>query len=662
MSNRIFNPELSRRDMLRLSAAGATALGTSLAFPALAAAATGDTTPAHHAADLYTTLLQTWCDGLIAHQVINVANPALHGALLCPACGLIHGRCGDAVYPLLRVAHTTGDEKYLRAALLVNAWMDRNMGHADGSWVSDFVLSPWKGTTVFHSIALAESLEHHGTLLPAATRRQMTDRLALAAKFLDGFITIETGNINYPITASLAFTLCGQHLNNAHYLDRAHSLAHTALDYFTTNGFIFGEGHPLHGVTAKGCQPVDLGYNVEESLPALALYGLLNNDSVVLDKAIASMRSHMEFMLPDGGWDNSWGTRSYKWTYWGSRTSDGCHPAFVLLSPHEPVFREIAQRNLEMMAACTHNGLLYGGPDYFEHGDNACIHHTFTHAKALALVLDRGKGLQTGPRLPVPRDAAYGLKSYPEIGAHLTAIGDWRATVTEYDWNYVEDVQTTGTSAGGGHATGGAITTLHHQQLGPILTASMTEYALVEISNQQAFTDAPHMPLTTRIEFTSGDKTYTSLSDFAASVSVEHVDDGKIVIDASGKLLTAAHQSVPQGWIGYRLTYVFTAEAIEITASADVSQNMPGPYAPLRFILPVIARKAEQVELVDNKTVHIRKPKGMLAVHTDASQGFDAIPGERTFNLVPGFECVPLIVTMQPGTAIRIRLEASLPA
>ncbi len=109
-------------------------------------------------------------------------------------------------------------------------------------------------------------------------RQRWTDRLARAAKFLDGFITIETGNINYPVTASFCFALCGQVLGEQRYLDRARKLAHTALEYFTPNGFLYGEGHPLKTVTPKGCHPVDLGYNVEESLPSLAQYALLTND------------------------------------------------------------------------------------------------------------------------------------------------------------------------------------------------------------------------------------------------------------------------------------------------------------------------------------------------------------------------------------------------
>jgi hypothetical protein len=658
MSNPVCNQALTRRAILRLSAAGA--LGSAFGLPSLAsvAAAAASTTAPHAGnSNLYATLLQSWCDGLIAHQVTGIRDPALYGGLLCPACGIMHGRCGDAVYPLLRVAHTTGDERYLRAALLVHQWSQLNVSRADGSWINDVTLSPWQGITVFHTIALAEALEHHGGLLPAATRRQWDARLAAAAKFLDGFMTIDTGNINYPVTASLAFTLCGQRFNNQHYLDRAHALAHTALDYFTPNNFLFGEGHPERGLSAKGCHPVDLGYNAEESLPSLALYSLLNNDSVVLERTLAAMRTHMQFMLPDGGWDNSWGTRNYKWSYWGSRTSDGCHPAFVLLSPHEPVFREVAQRNLEQMAACTHNGLLYGGPRYFAHGDHACIHHTFTHAKALATVLDRGAAqLHTTARRPLPREAAYGVKSYPEIGTHLAAIGPWRATVTDYDWNYVEDVQTNGSSSGAGHATGGALSMLYHLALGPILTASMTEYAMVEISNQQAFTDAPHMPLTPRIECVAAGKTYTSLSDFAAILTARHTAD-ELSFDAHGRLLTASHQPVAAGELHYRLAYRLTDAVVEITA--EITADASSLKTPPRYILPIISRSGEQVALANSQTVRIRKPKGTLVVTTDAPQGFDAIPENRVFNLVPGFECVPLAVALRPGQPIRIRISTA---
>jgi hypothetical protein len=657
---------ITRRDVLRLSAGGAAVLGAKLAFPALAVAAVAGASEAVLVPGLaggalpYAELLRTWCDGLIAHQETGITDDGVRGAFVCPACGIIHGRCGDTVYPLLRMARTTGDAKYVRAAVAVHEWSERQVSRADGSWVNDVTLSSWQGITVFHSIALAEALHHHGELLDAATRTQWMDRLARAAKFLDGFISIETGNVNYPVTASYCFALCGQVLGEAKYTERGRGLAHASLEQFTANGFLAGEGHPLKGVTAKGCRSVDLGYNVEESLPALAMYSLLTGDKVVLDETVKALRTHMEFMLPDGAWDNSWGTRNYKWSWWGSRTSDGCHPAYVLLAEHDAKFREVAWRNLELMAACTHEGLLYGGPDYFAAGYMPCVHHTFTHAKALATVLDRG-GAQLGvvERVALPREEAYGLKSFPEIGTRLAAVGDWRATVTDYDWEYVEDVQVGGGGPGGGHATGGAMTMLYHHGLGPILTASMTEYKLIEISNQQVFRGGPHMTLTPRVEYVTGEGpkvTYTSLSDLEAVVTADDEEPGAVRFHARGRLLTANHQGVSGGDVRYGFEYRISAGRVEILAEAFAANGAPGT---LRFILPVISRSGEAVAQPDAQTVRIAKANGTVVVRTFAPSGFETVPSERTFNLVPGFECVPLVVGMEVGKGIQVRIEVA---
>ena len=82
----------------------------------------------------------------------------------------------------------------------------------------------------------------------------------------------------------------------------------------------------------------------------------------MLSKVVASMKTHLEFMLPDGGWDNSFGTRNYKWTWWGSRTTGGCQPAYALLADRDPNFIEAAIRNTKLLDECTVNGVLMGGP------------------------------------------------------------------------------------------------------------------------------------------------------------------------------------------------------------------------------------------------------------------------------------------------------------
>jgi hypothetical protein len=393
-------------------------------------------------------------------------------------------------------------------------------------------------------------------------------------------------------------------------------------------------------------------------------------------------------MLPDGSWDNSWGSRNYKWTWWGSRTSDGCHPAFVLLADHDPRFREAAQRNAELMSACTHNNVLYGGLHYHQHGDRPCIHHTFTHAKSLATVLDSQASLtqpnptpkaviSTGgalsepqasrmgaavekpasPHITLPRDQPYGLKSFPEIATHLASIGPWRATITGYDFEYIERVQSGGGGAGGGgHASGGALSLLYHQQLGPILTASMTEYQMIEISNQQVHLDKPHMCLTPRIEL-AGKQTCTSLSDFEATTIPGISFPGQtyqVTFDVKGRLLTASHHAPAIGEAPYHLHYNLTQSTVEIRATAEAP-----PETPLHFILPVISSSTESVTQPDPKTIQIKKPNGTLTIRTDAAKGFSPIPAERTFNLVPGFEAIPLTIPMQPGEQIQIRLEAS---
>ncbi len=502
-----------------------------------------------------------------------------------------------------------------------------------------------------------------------------------AAKFLDTFITIETGNINYPVTASHCFAACARVLNEPHYLDRARTLAHATMDYFTENNLLFGEGHPQTAITPKHCRPVDLGYNVEESLPALAQYAILAKDQAVLEKTVAALRAHLEFMLPDGSWDNSWGSRNYKWTWWGSRTSDGCHPAFILLADHDPRFREAAHRNLELMAACTHNNLLYGGPHYFQHGDKPCIHHTFTHAKSLAGVLDNdsdptakvvisaGGGAAAAVEKPaplpitLPRDQPYAIKSFPEIATHLVSLGPWRATVTGYDFEYIERVQSGGGGAsGGGHASGGALSLLYHQQLGPILTASMTEYQMIEISNQQVHLDKPHMCLTPRIEL-AGKQTCTSLSDFEATTTFLFEQMGavqQILFETKGRLLTASHKPPVEGEARYHLTYSITKYGVTITATVEAP-----PQAQLNFILPIISSSAEPMNQPNPNILQIEKPNGTLTIHIISPTSSETVTmerfsklAERTFNLVPGFEAIPLTIPLRPNKTIQIYIEA----
>lgn len=588
------------------------------------------------------SLLRDWCEGLLRQQIIDPGNPALHGALRCPACSRIHGRCGDAVLPLLSMAARCGDGRYLKAALAAWQWM-KNVDSPDGAWTNETDPDSWKGTTIFSAIALAESLDWHGKLLDEATRAGMRQRLKRAGSFVLAVFTTEYGNINYAAAGAYGLSLLGHLLDEPAFTAKGRELARQLLAFFTPKDrFLFGEGHPCRQ-SAKGCYPIDLGYNVAESLPSLVNYALLTGDKEVLDTAISSLRTHLEFMLPDGAWDNSWGTRSYKWTYWGSSTADGCQSAFVRLASIDPVFATAALSNLRQLRSCTHDGLLHGGPHFKDQGVAPCIHHTFAHAKSIAAALhhlpDRAKP-DTPPALP--RSLATGVRHFPEIDVHLAALGPWRATVSGCDWSYRPNLY---------QATGGTVGMLWHQRLGPILAAGIADYLPVEAANMQPVPDGGDFPLGCRVETKLKDTWYTNLHDTTAKI--RHETDGatlRIIVET--QLLSASGKEPETGPWRFRILYTLTLGSFTILATP----LEPAP-AEWTLIVPVISRAKEKLTQSDESRWEIVKPEGVIQVSSNLPLTRLPTPGERAFNLIPGFQVVPFNVKSSGAAATSVTLD-----
>jgi hypothetical protein len=348
----------------------------------------------------------------------------------------------------------------------------------------------------------------------------------------------------------------------------------------------------------------------------------------------------MEFMLPDGGWDNSWGTRNYKWTYWGSRTSDGCQPAYALLADRDPRFYSVALKNTQLLQTCTVNGLLVGGPHYNTHHVLPSVHHTFCHIKALTTILDHGFTNQSVPS-HIPREAAYGLRFFEDIQTWLVATGKFRATVTGYDREYK--------AMRNGHASGGALTMLWHEQTGPLLAASMNAYQLVEAGNMQADSDPLSMPLTPRAELISNGVTYMNISCLDASVSTSHTGD-KIVIQASSRLVDKDQNDPPQGPVYCEAEYVFTPKAITISLHCNTKAS--AYRNDIRIVVPVIAASTEAIQKVGNNQFQIQKSKALLVINADESLTRLPTSGGRLFNFVPGLEAVPFGIRQSKGTIV----------
>ncbi|MBR2730497.1 MAG: hypothetical protein IKD72_00735 [Clostridia bacterium] len=541
-----------------------------------------------------TDLLTQWCDALVRLQADLPGCARLDGGILCPACGRIHGRCWEAVYPLMTLAHANGDPRYLTAAKKLFAW-GQNLRCADGGSRNE-VSSEWKGVTAFAAIALCDALALHGDLLAPEERRAWEARLDELGTWLFEHLTERTpAYLNYYAANACAMALIGRRSANGAYLALAKRLAAHCLRHVSGNGLIFGEGSPTHAVSPKGCAAIDFGYNAEETLPCLTRYAQAAGDAETLERCVALWRAQLAWMLPDGGWDNSVGTRAFKWTYWGSRTADGCQAALFSLSDADPAFAQAAWRNFELLRACTQDGLLAGGPDYVRAGEPLCVHHTFCHAKVLAAALDAG--IPAIPCAPLPSEPPP-FTFYPELDVCRLAAGAWRMDVSGYDFRY----------PGASHATGGCVSLLWHADAGPLIAVGMVDYALREPHNQQLPQHSEaHRSLCPRLEATVQGRRYGQQYCTEARLSCLPMSGG-----AGARAETALCDETGAALPGGACTLEYRLSAAGLTVCGQVDPALAGSAS---FVLPLIG---------DRATVRIR---------TGTLQSAPA----AIFNLSPGF-------------------------
>ncbi|MDI9499153.1 MAG: hypothetical protein QM270_11810 [Bacillota bacterium] len=576
-------------------------------------------------------LLKRWCDALLRYEITGMGQPHMDGNLLCPACVRVHGRAVDAVFPLLVLAKRSGNSAYVDLARRIFDMTGRVFEREDGSNVND-VDSGWRGITVFAACALADALnvDAAGDLLPAADRRRWSGRLERMGDFLRGYAHWDETNVNYQITNSLALAKIGCFFGRRDDLEQARSFLRGAWRYLTPDLLIYGEGRPFDRRSPKGCLPIDIGYNVEESVPALAEAALLVGDAEDQERVAAVLASHARFMLDDGAWDNSFGTRSFKWTWWGSRTTDGASLAYLLYSDREPLFAEIAARGLALLEDCTgSDGLLLGGRRYADWDEPACIHHTFTHARVLAAILEHGIELvQVNPAVRLPRYAP-GFRDYiPALDTLLVTEEGWTASVSGYDWTYLP----------GGHPSGGDLTLLKPPGADPLLVASMNEYVLKEPHNMQQARFDRHRPLTPR--FVTGDPADDRASSLYGTTAPLFRGSpasvaGLRTLDVEGRL---------PGGTAYRYRYRFEPGRIEMDVSW--SEAATGTYVLPLIVDPAIVRERQE-PAADG--VRLCRRDGEIILKASGARVVWAGDHEYIYNLVPGFMARELHLVSDTG-------------
>ncbi len=599
---------------------------------------------------MYEELLKEWCDTLVKLQITERQEEFLYGGIICPNCARIHGRCGDAIYPMMEEYSRTGEKKYLRCAKLLFSWTEKNMIHSDGSMQND-TNSDWKGITVFYVTQLGETLLHYADLLDEETKKRWRARFFHSAAYLRDYIWQIGGNINYPITCSYAMAVAWELTGEEGYKKKAEELSDYAEAHLTEHGILYGEGKPTDMISKKGCRPVDLGYNVEESLPALSACAQILGKQKLLEKVKKSMAVHLEFMLPDGAWDNSWGTRNNKWTYWGSRTSDGCQSGYGRFAIECPEFAEAVYRNTMLLKHCTHDGLLYGGPMYQESGELPCVHHTICHAKALAdLVRNKYFGYkETKETISLPRECQEPIRFFPDMDVTLLREGDFYATVSGYDVEYSK----------AGHATGGTVTLLYHKKFGPIVAAGMNRYYLVEPNNMQFFRKNSIICTTPRLEWNGFSSMEEKEAIIETNEKIPYYSDPEkeyngCVVEVHGRLKDEDGRADAFYHFTYKLTENSFLIEGEVLAEKEKQERQEWPY----FYMPLISPHTEQ-GVPNGKNGFFIKRQGVLlkfmASHT--IEGLDQ--GQRGMNPVGGFEVIPIRISFRVSEKFFIKLQVS---
>ena len=165
--------------------------------------------------------------------------------------------------------------------------------------------------------------------------------------------------------------------------------------------------------------------------------------------------------------------------------------------------------------------------------------------------------------------------------------------------------------------------------------------------------DPEDHPLTPRMELWEDGAWFTQLHDMNAKVACSD-KNGVIRFEASGRLLDDAQREPARGKSGFSLIYQFEGEM------ALISANAPGVGAGddrPRLVLPLISPNHERVAQTAPGRIEIHKSGGIVVIEANVPLEIRKTSRSRIFNLVPGFEAVPIVAQIPPDGSLEVRLR-----
>ncbi len=578
----------------------------------------------------YLKTLYSLSDVLLSTQILQPSD-ANYGALVSPSVNPemhpLHSRAAEAVYPFAVAYKHSNDAKYATAAVILGNWLIKIQGSA-GSWIEEWpATTGWDGTSADQLISLAGAYPILKSRLSPDENTRWVNAITKTADWI--VANFPKGNINYTPTGSVALVLASRAVSTpkSTWLTKAASLMDATLASVNADNLITGEG-----------MGVDLGYNIAQSLGMIAMYGRLLPSATHVDRAAALLKTHANFMYPNGAIDNSWGTRSYKWTLEsGTKTAPGIYFTFALLADKDPSFQRAAQLALAFLRKhfLDEKGWVVYGPHAVKHPSSSppSNYSTFARAQSIATAVELGPS--SDRTAPIPAENRNWFKYFPSVASGLVRTDKIMATLTAYG--------AIGTYPRESVVRGGSVSALWFEGYGAtgfLQLSSQTIYNREEPKHMP--TEDMLLPLTPRIETTSGTY-YTNLFDDKATLSLKEAPPG-IEATATGVLASATGTSsgTTFSWV-HQFGKDFYSKEVQVSSAAGV-----------RIVEPFVDNPGNTYEMLGTDSLQITtREGGVWQIKVVSSSGpYQLSAGQdraRYWFPFPGIECYPLTITLGSG-------------
>jgi hypothetical protein len=554
------------------------------------------------------SLLEKFVKGLSRHLVTN-ENSDEEGSLFCQYHGDHHTRGGEAAFPFVYLGNLTNDNLMIQKGISLADWLLKRQNE-DGSW--DESPGSWKGTTVFQLMAIAALVDTCRPVIPETRIIFYENAVRNASEWVCKNIKFRRVTTNYIASAAAGLALANKVLPEKRWDTKARRLARLATGKINADGLIEGEGRGRRIFKKVYIKPdgIDIGYGLEMTLASLALYAILSGDRYVVSKIDYAVKKHIYFIYPDGTLDNSLGSRGYKWTLYGSKTTHGSQMALAFAAKKSSEIMRALNLTIEALSKYIEFGLLKNGPDKDASEGKICLYPTITRACNLAFALAYFPESRISEGT-IPAEKPLWAKRFSSLNSIVVKREPWMATISGYG-NFTryptQKGQKTYYVPGGG-----SITYLFHSHWGPIQAATQLEYQQIELLHVP---EAKNVIQSLCPRIVLHKQSGTASSSHARKSEVSYIQEhDKISVQVRGRFFS------PEGKgkelrSDYRIEYIFSPDRM----TKYYHMTLVSPYISMEIIEPIVLQSTEAFQITEQGLL-IRKSETTLLLIPESPSG-----------------------------------------